>query len=67
MQSKDRIYRYGLPENIEYIDYYIFKTNFMIDDVIYNKLRLKEKIMIDIIEDNYNSMLDLDEVLEDTL
>lgn len=67
MQSKDRIYRYGLPENIDYIDYYIFKTNFMIDDVIYNKLRLKEKIMIDIIEDNYNVKLNIDEVLEETL
>lgn len=59
LQSKDRIHRLGLPNN-QYTQYYYLQNEFTtsdkkiysLDDVIYNRLLEKEKIMLDAIEND---------------
>lgn len=57
LQSKDRIHRLGLPDN-QYTQYYYLQTLFKIDDIdysldemIYNRLKLKEHIMLEAVDD----------------
>ncbi|AEY64804.1 DEAD/DEAH box helicase [Clostridium sp. BNL1100] len=47
IQSKDRIHRYGLEKKVNY--YYILSNN-SIDEVIHERLAIKEKRMMEIIE-----------------
>lgn len=49
IQSKDRIHRYGLPENIETHYYYLVSAD-TIDGVIDERLAVKEQRLLDIIE-----------------
>lgn len=49
MQSKDRIHRVGLPKNI-ITNYYYLQSTDTIDTTVYEKVMLKEKRMLDIIE-----------------
>ena len=49
MQSKDRIHRYGLKPGTETYYYYILSRN-SIDEVINNRLILKEERMTQLIE-----------------
>lgn len=68
LQSKDRIHRLGLPDG-QYTQYYFLEeqyvTNdgepFSLDEKIYDRLREKEQIMLDAIENNvlekYNIIL----------
>ena len=49
MQSKDRIHRYGLPEGIE-TNYYYLLSEDSVDDVIHERLIIKEERMRAIIE-----------------
>ncbi|WAG70920.1 SNF2-related protein [Clostridium sp. CF011] len=58
LQSKDRIHRLGLPEN-QYTQYYYMQDlfqydgkEFSIDELVYNRLMEKEKIMLDAISNN---------------
>lgn len=58
LQSKDRIHRLGLPEN-QYTQYYYMHNRFKDDDVdfsideqIYLRLKEKEQIMLDAIDNN---------------
>ena len=57
LQSKDRIHRLGLPEN-QYTQYYylqdIFKDaglTYSLDEEIYNRLKLKEQIMLEAVQE----------------
>lgn len=57
LQSKDRIHRLGLPEN-QYTQYYYLQTLFKIDNIeysldkmIYDRLKLKEHIMLEAVDD----------------
>lgn len=60
LQSKDRIHRLGLDEN-QYTQYYFlqedFRTEdndiFCLDEKIYKRLKEKEQIMLDAIENDY--------------
>lgn len=49
MQSKDRIHRYGLPNDTNTNYYYILSED-SIDETIDSRLRLKERRMLEIIE-----------------
>lgn len=49
IQSKDRIHRYGLKPN-EKTNYYFIISNDSIDEVIDERLTIKEKRMIEIME-----------------
>lgn len=49
MQSKDRIHRVGLPENTV-TNYYYFHSLDTTDSTVYERVMLKEKRMLDIIE-----------------
>jgi hypothetical protein len=49
IQSKDRIHRVGLPENVVTNYYYILSEN-SIDETIHSRLIEKEKRMLDLIE-----------------
>lgn len=56
LQSKDRIHRLGLPEG-QYTQYYYLETEYRTDDgpwsmdrAIYDRLREKERIMLDAID-----------------
>lgn len=58
LQSKDRIHRLGLPDG-QYTQYYYMQSNysfngneFSIDEQIYQRLREKEQVMIDAIDNN---------------
>ena len=57
LQSRDRIHRLGLPKN-QYTRYYYLMTEGdkahggVIDQQVYNRLKEKEKIMMDAIEGN---------------
>lgn len=49
LQSKDRIHRFGLPSDVE-TNYYFFIPNNLdknIDNMIYKRLKEKEKLMLD--------------------
>ena len=57
LQSKDRIHRLGLPEN-QYTQYYYLQDIFTdggltysLDEEIYNRLKLKEQIMLDAVQE----------------
>jgi superfamily II DNA or RNA helicase len=57
LQSKDRIHRLGLPDN-QYTQYYYLQTLFKFDDIdysldemIYDRLKLKEHIMLEAVDD----------------
>ena len=57
LQSKDRIHRLGLPDN-QYTQYYYLQTLFKIDNIdysldemIYDRLKLKEHIMLEAVDD----------------
>lgn len=57
LQSKDRIHRLGLPVN-QYTQYYYLQTLFKIDNIdysldemIYDRLKLKEHIMLEAVDD----------------
>ena len=57
LQSKDRIHRLGLPDN-QYTQYYylqiLFKINdidYSLDEMIYDRLKLKEHIMLEAVDD----------------
>lgn len=67
MQSKDRIYRYGLPENILEIDYYIFKTHDLIDNKIMGKLLLKEGLMEGVLFDSSEILVSDDDLIEEII
>lgn len=56
LQSKDRIHRLGLPSN-QYTQYYYLQNDYVLDNKyfslgsnIYDRLRIKEQIMIDAID-----------------
>ena len=49
MQSKDRIHRVGLKES-DKTNYFFFHADDSIDDVAYNRVMLKEKRMLELIE-----------------
>ncbi|UYO21137.1 DEAD/DEAH box helicase [Bacillus sp. 41-22] len=51
MQSKDRIHRVGLPENIR-TEYYIIENQDSIDEVIDERLNIKEEIMNQILSND---------------
>jgi hypothetical protein len=58
LQSKDRIHRLGLPEH-QYTQYYFLRNNYnlngykySLDEQIYNRLLLKEQIMLDAVDSN---------------
>lgn len=59
LQSKDRIHRLGLPDG-QYTQYYFLEEQyvtsdgetFSLDEKIYDRLREKEQIMLDAIENN---------------
>ena len=59
LQSKDRIHRLGLPEG-QYTQYYFLQEDyvttdnneFSLDKKIYDRLKEKEQIMLDAIENN---------------
>lgn len=59
LQSKDRIHRLGLPDG-QYTQYYFMQENYMtidndkfsLDRKIYDRLKEKEQIMLDAIENN---------------
>lgn len=71
LQSKDRIHRLGLPQN-QYTQYYflqlfyeISNRTWSIDEEIYNRLKDKEKIMLDAIDKSYLEIMPTsDEELE---
>jgi hypothetical protein len=67
MQSKDRIYRYGLPENVLEIDYYIFKTDKLIDNKIMDKLILKERLMEGVLFDKNEQLVNNDDLIREIL
>ena len=67
MQSKDRIYRYGLPENVLEIDYYIFKTRDLIDQKIMDKLELKESIMEKVLFDSSEILVSDDDLVKEVI
>ncbi len=57
LQSKDRIHRLGLPDN-QYTQYYYLQTLFKIDgidysldEMIYDRLKLKEHMMLEAVDD----------------
>lgn len=57
LQSKDRIHRLGLPDN-QYTQYYYLQTlfkingiNYSLDEMIYDRLKLKEHIMLEAVDD----------------
>lgn len=57
LQSKDRIHRLGLPKN-QYTQYYYLQTLFKINDIdysldtmIFERLKLKEEIMLKAVDD----------------
>lgn len=57
LQSKDRIHRLGLPEN-QYTQYYYLQDIFTdsgltysLDEEIYNRLKLKEQIMLEAVQE----------------
>ena len=49
IQSKDRIHRYGLAEDVVTNYYYLISEN-SIDEVIEDRLSLKERRLLDLIE-----------------
>lgn len=51
LQSKDRIHRYGLPEN-QITNYYYFVSKESIDIIIHNRLEIKIRRMEEIINDD---------------
>lgn len=51
LQSKDRIHRYGLPEN-QITNYYYFVSKESIDVIIHNRLEIKIRRMEEIINDD---------------
>ena len=58
LQSKDRIHRLGLPEG-QYTQYYYLETGYQTDDgpwsmdqAIYDRLKEKEQIMLDAIDNH---------------
>lgn len=58
LQSKDRIHRLGLPEH-QYTQYYFLRNNYnlngykySLDEQIYNRLLLKEQIMLEAVDSN---------------
>jgi SNF2 family DNA or RNA helicase len=58
LQSKDRIHRLGLPDN-QYTQYYFLRNNYdlngykySLDEQIYNRLLLKEQIMLEAVDSN---------------
>ena len=71
LQSKDRIHRLGLPQD-QYTQYYFLKSEFetdegivSIDDNVYNRLKEKEQVMLDaidnhVLEPTYTDQEDLD-------
>ena len=79
LQSKDRIHRLGLPDG-QYTQYYFLEeqyvTNdgepFSLDEKIYDRLREKEQIMLDAIENNVlekgsTTQEDLDIIFKDII
>ena len=71
LQSKDRIHRLGLPEH-QYTQYYYIMDNFQngtrtcsIDEEIYERLRLKEQIMLKAVDDKKLEAFALDNPEED--
>ena len=59
LQSKDRIHRLGLPEG-QYTQYYYMQLQYETDDgkwslgrAVYDRLREKEKIMLDAIDKQF--------------
>ena len=67
MQSKDRIYRYGLPEDVLKIDYFIFKTEKLIDNKIMDKLVLKEKLMEGVLFDKNEQLISNDDLIKEIM
>lgn len=75
LQSKDRIHRLGLPKN-QYTQYFYLQTLFKIDDIdysldeiIYNRLKLKEHIMLKAVDDGklervYTEQEDIDAIFK---
>jgi SNF2 family DNA or RNA helicase len=63
MQSLDRIHRIGLEPN-EQIHYYIFQTKNSIDEVIKERLKEKQKRMLQLLEDDF-ALLDLEASYKD--
>lgn len=75
LQSKDRIHRLGLPDN-QYTQYYYLQTLFKIDNIdysldemIYNRLKLKEHIMLEVVDDGklervFTEQEDIDAIFE---
>lgn len=58
LQSKDRIHRLGLPDN-QYTQYYYHQISYQTEEgawslgeAVYNRLKEKEKIMLDAIDNN---------------
>lgn len=58
LQSKDRIHRLGLPEN-QYTQYHFLQLNYQtddglwsLDDAVYHRLKEKEQIMLDAIDNH---------------
>lgn len=78
MQSKDRIHRLGLPEG-QYTQYYYMQNifdndgdEFSMDDKVYLRLKEKEQIMLDAIDNQelepvYTPEEDLDIIFGDLL
>lgn len=78
LQSKDRIHRLGLP-NDQYTQYYFLKNEYgtdkgtvSIDDNVYNRLKKKEQVMLDaidnhILEPTYTDQEDLDIIFGDII
>jgi DNA-directed RNA polymerase subunit F len=63
LQSKDRIHRLGLSEN-QYTQYYYMQTYYSTDDgnwsmdrAVYDRLKEKEQIMLDAIDNNILEIL----------
>lgn len=63
LQSKDRIYRYGLDQDV-LTNYYYLETENSIDTTIRERLDFKEKIMIRIMESNKIPLFSINETLE---
>ena len=58
MQSLDRIHRIGLDPN-EQIHYYIFQSSRSVDEIIDNRLKEKQKRMLELLNDDF-AVLDLE-------
>lgn len=58
MQSLDRIHRIGLDPN-EQIHYYVFQSAKSIDEIIDDRLKEKQKRMLELLDDDF-AILDLD-------